>query len=77
MKNKWNHQNENKQSEIFDMIKKRPSGETELFLDEKANKMIEIIHHEIENNIPEIKIKDWNTNLWEYIFDKKSKTNDT
>ena len=40
------------------MIKKRPSGETELFLDEKANKMIEITHHEIENNIPEIKIKD-------------------
>ena len=40
------------------MIKKRPSGEIELFLDENANKMIEIIHHEIEKNIPEIKIKD-------------------
>ena len=32
--------------------------------------MIEIIHHEIENNIPEIKIKDRNTYLPEYIRQK-------
>ena len=36
-----------------------------------GSKMIEIIHQEIENNIPEIKIKERNTYIPEYIRKKK------
>ena len=64
----------NKLSGIFNIIKRRPLNEIKLFLDELASKLIEIINHEIENNIPEIRIKDQNTYLSEYIRQKiKSK----
>ena len=48
----------NKLSGIFCIIK-RPTTEIKLFLDKLENKLIEIIHHKIENNIPEIKIKEF------------------
>ena len=59
----------NKLSKIFglyDIIKRRPITEIKLSL----KKIIEIIHQEIENNIPEIKIKERNISLPEY-FGKK------
>ena len=59
----------NKLSGILDILKRR-SNEIKLFLDELANKLIEIIYQEIEKNIPEIKIKERNTNLPEYIRQK-------
>ena len=46
----------NKLSGIFDIIKWRPVNEIKLFLDKLASKLMEIINHKIENNIPEIKI---------------------
>ena len=60
----------NKLSGIFDIIKKRPTNEITPFLDELARKLIEIIHHEIKNSVPEIKIEDRNTYLPEYIRQK-------
>ena len=64
----------NKLSGIFDILKRRPTNETKLFLDEMASKLIEIIYYEAEKNIPEIEIKERNTYLSEYIRQKiKSK----
>ena len=63
----------NKLSAIFDIIKKRPTNEITLLLDELARKLIEIIHHEIKNSVPEIKIEDRNTYLPEYIRQKIKK----
>ena len=41
-----------------------------------ANKLIEIIHYKVENNIPEIKTKNKDTDLPESIIQKiKSKRN--
>ena len=60
----------NKLSGILDILKRRSANEIKLFLDELANKLIEIIYQEIEKNIPEIKIKERNTNLPEYIRQK-------
>ena len=50
--------------------KRRPVNEIKLFLDELANKLIEIINEEIEKSIPEIKIKERNSNLPEFIRQK-------
>ena len=47
----------NKLSGILDILKRRPVTEIKLFLDELANKLIEIINDENEKSIPEIKIK--------------------
>ena len=47
----------NKLSGMFDITKRRATNEIKLFLDELANKSIEIKHHEIKRNILEIKIK--------------------
>ena len=75
----WSKVNENiksklnKFSGIFDTIKRSPKNEIKLFLDELANKLIEIIYHEMENNIPEIKNKDRDTYLPEYIRQKINK----
>ena len=60
----------NRLSGIFDIIKRRPTNEIKLFLDELASKLIEIIHYEVEKNIPEIKIKERNTYLPECIQQK-------
>ena len=71
-KTDWSRINENiknklnKISGIYDII-----NEIKLFLGELGSKTIEIIHKEIENNIPEIKIKERNTYLQEYIRKKK------
>ena len=71
-KTDWSRINENiknklnKISGIYDII-----NAIKLFLGELGSKMIEIIHQEIENNIPEIKIKERNTYLPEYIRKKK------
>ena len=59
----------NKLNKIFglnDIIKRRPITEIKLSL----KKIIDIIHQETENNIPEIKIKERNISLPEY-FGKK------
>ena len=56
----------NRLSGIFDIIKRRPTNEIKLFLDKLVNKLIEFINHEIEKNVPEIKIKERNTYLPEY-----------
>ena len=63
----------NKLSAIFDIIKKRPTNEITLFLDELARKLIEIIHHEIKNSVTEIKTEDRNTYLPKYIRQKIKK----
>ena len=60
----------NRLSGIFDIIKRRPTNKIKLFLDELASKLIEVIHYEVEKNIPEIKIKERNTYLPEYIRQK-------
>ena len=65
--NKYIKNKLNKLSGIFDFIKQRPVNEIKLFLDELASKLI-VINHEIENNIPEIRIKDQNTYLPEYTW---------
>ena len=68
MKNKLN-----KLSGTLDILKRIPANEIKLFLDELANKLIEIIYYEIEKNTPEVKIKERNTNLPEYIRPKIKK----
>ena len=68
MKNKLN-----KLSGTLDILKRIPANEIKLFLDELANKLIEIIYYEIEKNTPEVKIKGRNTNLPEYIRPKIKK----
>ena len=60
----------NRLSGIFDILKRRPSNEIKLFLDELASKLIEIIYYEVAKNIPEIKIKKRNTYLPEDIRQK-------
>ena len=60
----------NKLSGILDILKRRPVTEIKLFLDELANKLIEIINDENEKSIPEIKIKERNSNLPEFIRQK-------
>ena len=60
----------NRLSGIFDIIKRRPSNEIKLFLDELASKLIETICYEVEKNIPEIKINERNTYLPECIQQK-------
>ena len=60
----------NRLSGIFDITKRRPSNEIKLFLDKLASKLIEVIHYEVEKNIPEIKIKERNRYLPEYIRQK-------
>ena len=68
IKNKWNIKNKlNRLSGTFEILKRRPTNEIKLFLDELASKLIEIIYYEVEKNIPEIKIKERNTYLPEYI----------
>ena len=75
-KTDWSKINENiknklkKLSGIFDVMKRRPTNQIKLFLDKQASKLIEIIHHEVVKNILEIKIKDKNTYLPEYIQKK-------
>ena len=68
MKNKLN-----KLSGTLDILKRIPANEIKLFLDELANKLIEIIYYEVEKNTPEVKIKERNTNLPEYIRPKIKK----
>ena len=65
MKNKLN-----KLSGTLDILKRIPANEIKLFLDELANKLIEIIYYEVEKNTPEVKIKERNTNLPVYIQTK-------
>ena len=60
----------NRLSGIFDIVKRRPTYEIKLFLDKLASKLIEIIYYEVEKNIPEIKMKERNTYLPEYIWQK-------
>ena len=68
MKNKLN-----KLSGTLDILKRIPANEIKLFLDELANKLIEIIYYEVEKNTPEVKIKERYTNLPEYIRPKIKK----
>ena len=68
MKNKLN-----KLSGTLDILKRIPANEIKLFLDELANKLIEIIYYKVEKNTPEVKIKERNTNLPEYIRPKIKK----
>ena len=68
MKNKLN-----KLSGTLDILKRIPANEIKLFLDELVNKLIEIIYYEVEKNTPEVKIKERNTNLPEYIRPKIKK----
>ena len=66
----------NRLSGIFDILKRRPTNEIKLCLDELASKLIKIIYYEVEKSIPEIKIKERNTYLSEYIREKiKNKRN--
>lgn len=46
----------------------------QIFLDELENKLIKIIHHEVKNNIPEIRQKT-KIQIYEKVLDKKSNTN--
>ena len=60
----------NKLSGILNILKTRPVNEIKLFFDKLANKLIEIINDEIEKSILEIKIKERNSNLPEFIRQK-------
>ena len=62
----------NRLSGIFDILKRRPTNEIKLFLDELGSTLIEIIYYEVEKNIPDIKIKEKNIYLPEYIRQKIS-----
>ena len=71
----WNNKNKlNKLSGKLDILKRSPLNEIKLFLDELANKLIEIIYYKIEINILEIKIKERDTNLPEYVRQKIKNT---